>query len=1217
MIEFIFISILPCLVAAIAMVVLRAGASQVFFDVVGSFQATRLIADAEAKVTVLQSLMLDGLSSIQESAGALSQQMSAVVDATVPLSREIAEARLEFEKFANFAGGDEVAGAIEKIGLAAGFSADQALTAGARMAQLSAIVGGGAGVAAATQTGIEFGLIGGMGTEDAMKRMISLQQQTNFMYGELTQGQINRLSEEERANVVRANSVKLMDELNTIENRSAATMSQITFVMNQYASSAQLAGESTQFMAAMSATLIEAGEEQGKAGRALRMMYARLGANTGESAELLAKHGIAVKDDNDQLRSMEDILGDVSKSAIMNNKAEKMRVAQAIAGNDHYVRAIKLMDNYDRAMELSTEATQRLDTAQEELNRRYEDQAFQLTQTEAKLDNASARLGNHFIPGVIFATNTLANLTNAMAEMGEESEAVGGVLKAAATVNAFGKIFAPLAEGMLNIMSLNVSLRTQKALLRAINGEEIVRANAYGSQKGMAATTMGLLAHELDMRDREVTMSILSMEMKREQLTLEQQIANLQNAKLPKLDAILQKEKQLQQALQQQLDIERQVKIANEDPAYVIQMANEAALLDTYEAQLNTIYQMNTEKRLINYYTKQGMTEEQAKAHIMTKQDNISKNILRQNKVKSHLAQTEIAETATIVDLNMKIADATGAQFFISKNDLKQTIQQTQSLKDQLATQQQIKAEKGRQVLLSMQHSQVFSDETNEAKILQMAHIQAGQAVKMKSNVQQQNKVVTDAMREASIKLAQALGLEASAVMNVVATMPAFTNILNRIKQQNDAVVASSMAAQQSMMKMSIGLGALSMGVGMFSENEKAARISAILMTASMIPATIQMFTMTKATLGQASANAVATVTTKGFTASIRALIATTGPMIAIFGAIAAFVHFTKDEFDEAANSAEEYGQAVSYTAQQYADAQERYMGRDAATLAENTRNISANVLDLEKQLANAADDTNKKVIQARLDLLMQERAIMTDIMNLESARGLLENDNMANKVFGLSRELMAAEALEAQAKKEDGRITLLGETYRPNDKMNDMFGTDKTPLGMLNFNIGKDNYVQQFTNDTQAILDKIPEQYRGAILDIAKASDDAEEFMEGVAQFAEESGSEFGSIFGNMGNSIEDDFIGPIEAAKEAIFEFNSEREELFFGMSKGNLTGDMVKQVVNKGVETLINTTEVIMTNNFAGMTTQQAAKEITAQIVVELNGQGLNIKNNGLGF
>ena len=57
--------------------------------------------------------------------------------------------------------------------------------------------------------------------------------------------------------------------------------------------------------------------------------------------------------------------------------------------------------------------------------------------------------------------------------------------------------------------------------------------------------------------------------------------------------------------------------------------------------------------------------------------------------------------------------------------------------------------------------------------------------------------------------------------------------------------------------------------------------------------------------------------------------------------------------------------------------------------------------------------------------------------------------------------------------------------------------------------------------------------------------------------------------------------------------------RAKMFFGMSKGNLTGDMVKQVVNKGVETLINTTEVFMTNNFNGMTTQQAANEIIRQV------------------
>ena len=48
--------------AMVTMLVLRAGASRVFFDVVGSFQANRLIGDAQAKITVLQSLVLDGLS---------------------------------------------------------------------------------------------------------------------------------------------------------------------------------------------------------------------------------------------------------------------------------------------------------------------------------------------------------------------------------------------------------------------------------------------------------------------------------------------------------------------------------------------------------------------------------------------------------------------------------------------------------------------------------------------------------------------------------------------------------------------------------------------------------------------------------------------------------------------------------------------------------------------------------------------------------------------------------------------------------------------------------------------------------------------------------------------------------------------------------------------------------------------------------------------------
>jgi hypothetical protein len=99
-------------------------------------------------------------------------------------------------------------------------------------------------------------------------------------------------------------------------------------------------------------------------------------------------------------------------------------------------------------------------------------------------------------------------------------------------------------------------------------------------------------------------------------------------------------------------------------------------------------------------------------------------------------------------------------------------------------------------------------------------------------------------------------------------------------------------------------------------------------------------------------------------------------------------------------------------------------------------------------------------------------------------------------------------------------------------------------------------------------------------------------------------------SDMGGLGGSIEDNFIGPIEAARQTIEDFGNEREELFFGMKAGNITGDMLKQVVNKGVETLINTTELIMNNTFNGMTTRGAANEIIRLVEDSLAEKGVNL-------
>ena len=68
---------------------------------------------------------------------------------------------------------------------------------------------------------------------------------------------------------------------------------------------------------------------------------------------------------------------------------------------------------------------------------------------------------------------------------------------------------------------------------------------------------------------------------------------------------------------------------------------------------------------------------------------------------------------------------------------------------------------------------------------------------------------------------------------------------------------------------------------------------------------------------------------------------------------------------------------------------------------------------------------------------------------------------------------------------------------------------------------------------------------------------------------------------------------------AADEIHKFGNSREELFFGFKAGNVTGDLVKQVQQQGVENFVANTEIIMTNNFNGMTTDEVADTILEKI------------------
>ena len=1215
---------------AAAMVVLRAGASRVFFDVVGAFQAERLISDVDAKMTVLNSLILDGLSGIGESITLISDQMQGLVDSTVPLSQEVAEARLEFEKFAaNIDGAEALRHEIIAMGQEFGFTASQAMDAGSKMAQLGGLFGGAEAVGAATQAGLAFGMIGGLGTEDAMKRIIQLHQQTNALYGQYTQQQFLALTAEQQANIVRAESAKLLDQLNTVENRSAANMAQITHVMNQFASSGQLAGDSISYMAAMSATLIEAGEEQGKAGRALKMMYARLGADTGNNAALLQKFGVATKDANGNLRSMEDIVGDLSKVWPQMTDAQKLAVAQSIAGNDHYVRAIKLIENHARTTKLNVDAHNRLDSAVDEANKKLQDQAYLLKESEAALANSQAAIGDVLTPTVIRFNNEQARMNNALADLAG-TDVGGAFVDAAYYVQTYFRMYAPLGEILMNTMSLNISLQTQSAIMRAISHQDVVRAAAYGGRAQMGQVTLGQLSQELAMADQLAQLKMYDLSTSRAHL----QVQDIRNNRefiftSKKMNSIHQELAQKKILHADEINAREAIKMQqahghhmtqksiNNKVAEIQMLQQESALLDGLTTKEDVLVakareriqagkfenltkayggtldekaiQLAQEKKFLGYYENQ--SQEQANA-----------NATRQQQIEQQI--------------NTIIGSRVGLDHLVTGQGDKRIVQLNKEI---MSLQGITNAE--------LQHALAVHGTANaqghQSRAMTFLNMMEQQGLALGAADVSMSQKQTELSRLAAVTataLAEAYGMEASQLMRIITQLPAYTAMQDTIIAKNQAQFQSQMSLNTALMASSMALGAISMVMTMVSDDADGARLAMILMFMSMVPMTIQMFTTMKSAYGAASgmlAFAAGTNTASVAVKGLRTALITTGigALLVGVGYLIDYMIDWGDETDNTTSSLDEMGSAVNYTKEQF-DAWTQ-------TIEENNMSIEdiyatqqekiAQIKDLEKELENATDSTNRKLIEGRLKLRREEVGLLNDILASETTMALLApgSETLAKNIFDAGQEYRkGSDALQAavdEATKQEDRSWYEG--FMPGGDSPELF----SDIGEWfqfeeNERVGKAIKDQEegMADLEQMIAESVPDAYQHFVLEQAKAADSFEDFMQRLRDTYGIEG--MATIFGNV---LEDNVIGPIEAAKEAAFEFANAREEMFFGAAAGNITSDMIKQVVNKGVETLISTTEVIQTNNFNGMTTKQAADAIVTQIEQGLTERGIALE------
>lgn len=480
----------------------RIGAPRVFFNVIGSFEAGRMIDDAAAQLTVLNSLALDGFAGLEDAGMAIAEQMTEVVEATIPLTQEIERATIEFEKFLSVGGtvADNIGNQVIQVGQQFGFTAAASLDAGARMAQLSGIIGDQT-IPAATEMALAFGLIGDMAPEDAMLKLINLQQQTNFLFDKTTKATYDTLNAEQQRLLVQREMATVLNQLNSVEDNSAATMSKITRVMNEFAAQADMTGESIAMMAAQSAVLIEAGEEQGKAGRALRTIYARLGADINGAAKAIEAYGVATTTADGQNRSLSAILQDLMPQYRQMTQEQKQLLAQQVAGNLHYVRFLKLAEGFDRALELNqhamAETGQVFDSELEKvgfLADLTESNTVALDAQRAALERSQAALGDLFIPGVVSATEFQAEFNQAIVDTASFLPGVAeGLSFVVAMQQKMSGTLAPFLTMQLNLKGTLVALQTFIAVYRTMTGTVLKSDNMASASTSQRQAELNVL----------------------------------------------------------------------------------------------------------------------------------------------------------------------------------------------------------------------------------------------------------------------------------------------------------------------------------------------------------------------------------------------------------------------------------------------------------------------------------------------------------------------------------------------------------------------------------------------------------------------------------------------------------------------------------------------------------------------------------------------------
>ena len=1137
----------------------RVGGAQAFFDVLATFNARRLIADQQTAATIMQAAFLDAFNTIVGELSALGMIMDEFTDKVKDVAFAFEDARIEFEKFA--AVPDESAAImvdnIVGMGNALTFTGEEALDAAGRMAQMGAVIGK-SNIELGTFMGLNFALISGLNTETAMRRMTNLAQATGFAHeklGELAVGEEQRtlaqfrmMTQSQQNAIVEENFLNVLDQLNTVENRSIATMDQLTFTMNQFAAQADLAGASISEMAAQSATLIEAGEQQGAAGRALRMMYARLGGDVAGAREEMEAYGIEVINSEGAMNSLGEIMAQLKeKGWDATNAAQKQAIAQSVAGNRHYVRFIKLMENYSRSVELTVAAEQRLDPALDEVTKRMNENVNTLRQVQAETDALNVSMGQHLLPGMIAGAEKTRLFRQELERFvaGEHGEGFKNIANMLVAFRETTTIMAPMIQMQLVVRGLVVGigvLRSQMLEMVGITqavGYHHGRATAHMKQQHYWTASHRDLAEEVSLLAGRVN------DQKTKQIDNEKRILSLTEHK----NAIEQQLLQGSHAMQNAGLRAQQLKLMGLDRENMLMM------------------ELRGLGAAISGTTKQEMDDRRNLLEMSWMRENVDAETLMTMKAQSIELKKQIEAIRTrIIENDVEYTRAVALQQ-LNRNkyrDVDNMLDVQRFLNGEYAAEiglhKKIKGELESEEYHMMRAAMYLDKILIKMDFYERAIEQVGMYEAELDQIRKSSVITVEqraALTAMLLKLETELNQEQIEALTIEQLLAQVEDSLIHKRRQliieSDAARASQAGLNAELSRGQLvmaqfragmggataGLQALSMGSMMFGDSAYMMRLSMLAMTASLVPATAQMFRFAYST--SVAAGAAVGLTT--------VLSVATGAVLAI-GAAAAVAYWFFD--DEPIVDTADAMQDVNAELMQF----EQTINRLQAE--ESTRIFT----DLEESLFNIFPELqalNYELEQLFADSQAGEN-LVTAIQTALKSPGLRDD----------TKEMLEDNLQEAMLAVDVGKLRRGEDFDIVASPLADLITADMFPKELKMF-MGE-GWRKGFLKTLQeegVLLDVVGEALTLATNDLGRFTEATEESSTGLQVIADD-----------------------VKNLTDEIYNFSGAREELFFGGQYGNVTGSLYRQVVQQGVGTLYHKNEVIMSNNFHGFFNEEEA-------------------------